>query len=122
MEAFEIMKIAANALNEKKGMNINAVKIGELSILAEYMVFVTATSSTHVRALAEETEKKLDEAGVAAHHIEGKATGWILIDYNDVIIHVFSNEAREFYNLDRMWEDGEKLDMSTILDNVQEEK
>lgn len=122
MEAFEIMKIAANALNEKKGMNINAVKIGELSILAEYMIFVTATSSTHVRALSEETEKKLDEAGVAAHHIEGKATGWILLDYNDVIIHVFSNEAREFYNLDRMWEDGEKLDMSTILDNVQEEK
>ena len=122
MEAFEIMKMAANALNEKKGMNINAVKIGELTILAEYMVFVTATSSTHVRALAEETEKKLDEVGVAPHHIEGKATGWILLDYNDVIIHVFSNEAREFYNLDRMWEDGEKLDMSTILDNVQEEK
>ena len=122
MEAFEIMKIAANALNEKKGMHISAIKIGELSIIAEYMILVTATSSTHVRALSEEVEKKLDEAGVTPHHIEGKATGWILLDYNDVIIHVFSNEAREFYNLDRLWEDGQKLDMTTILDNVQEEE
>ena len=122
MEAFDTLKIAANALNEKKGLNITAIKIGELSIIAEYMLLVTATSSTHVRALAEETEKKLDEAGVKPHHIEGKATGWILLDYDDVIVHVFSNEAREFYNLDRMWEDGQKIDMDTILDNVQEEE
>lgn len=122
MEAFDTLKIAANALNEKKGLNITAIKIGELSIIADYMLLVTATSSTHVRALAEEAEKKLDEAGVTAHHVEGKATGWILLDYNDVIIHVFSTEAREFYNLDKLWDDGQKLDMTTILDNVQEEE
>lgn len=122
MEAFDTLKIAANALNDKKGLNITAIKIGELSIIADYMLLVTATSSTHVRALAEETEKKLDEAGVTAHHVEGKATGWILLDYNDVIVHVFSNEAREFYNLDKLWDDGQKLDMTTILDNVQEEE
>lgn len=122
MEAFDTLKIAANALNEKKGLNITAIKIGELSIIADYMLLVTATSSTHVRALAEEAEKKLDEAGVTAHHVEGKATGWILLDYNDVIVHVFSNEAREFYNLDKLWDDGQKLDMTTILDNVQEEE
>ena len=78
MESTEILKIAANALNEKKAKELAAVKIDKLTVIAEYFLMCTATSSTHVRALADEVEEKLSEAGVQPHHIEGKTTGWIV--------------------------------------------
>ena len=115
MEAFEILKIAANALNAKKARELNAVKVADLTVLAEYFLMCTATSSTHVRALADEVEEKLNEAGVTPHHIEGKTTGWIVLDYGSVIIHVFSRDQREFYDLDKMWSDGEQVNLDEIL-------
>ncbi len=115
MESTEILRIAANALNEKKAQNLSALKVDDLTVLTEYFLLCTATSSTHVRALADEVEFKLTEAGLEPHHIEGKSTGWILLDYNSVIVHVMSREAREFYNLDKMWSDGTPLDLNTIL-------
>ncbi len=115
MEAFEILKIAANALNEKKARQLNAVKVSDLTVLADYFLMCTATSSTHVRALADEAEEKLSEAGAAVHHIEGKTTGWIVLDYGTVIIHIFSRDQREFYDLDKMWSDGEQIDLSEVL-------
>lgn len=115
MEAFEILKIAANALNLKKARELNAVKVGDLTVLAEYFLMCTATSSTHVRALADEVEEKLSEAGVTPHHIEGKTTGWIVLDYGSVIINVFSRDQREFYDLDKMWSDGEQVNLDEIL-------
>lgn len=120
MEANEILKIAANALNSKKAKEINAVKISELTVLAEYFLMCTATSSTHVRALADEVEEKLKEADVTPHHIEGKATGWIVLDYGSVIVHIFSRDQREFYALDKMWSDGETVNLSDILDETEE--
>ncbi len=121
MEAFEILTKAANALNEKKAKEINAVKIGDLTVLAEYFLMCTATSSTHVRALCDEVEEKLEEAGVKPHHIEGRTTGWIVLDYGTVIVHIFSRNGREFYGLDKMWSDGEAVDMSEILTGSEEE-
>lgn len=121
MEAFEILTKAANALNEKKAKEINAVKIGDLTVLAEYFLMCTATSSTHVRALCDEVEEKLEEAGVKPHHIEGKTTGWIVLDYGSVIVHIFSRNDREFYGLDKMWSDGEAVEMSEILTGSEEE-
>lgn len=121
MEAFEILTKAANALNEKKAKEINAVKIGDLTVLAEYFLMCTATSSTHVRALCDEVEEKLEEAGVNPHHIEGRTTGWIVLDYGTVIVHIFSRNDREFYGLDKMWSDGEAVDMSEILTGSEEE-
>ena len=115
MEAFEILKIAANALNEKKARQLNAVKVSDLTVLADYFLMCTATSSIHVRALADEVEEKLSENGVQPHHIEGKATGWIVLDYGTVIIHIFDRSQREFYNLDKMWSDGEQIDLSEVL-------
>ena len=115
MEAFEILKIAVNALNAKKATELNAVKVSDLTVIADYFLICTASSSTHVRALAEEAEAKLSEAGVQPHHIEGKATGWIVLDYRSVIIHVFSRDQREFYALDKMWSDGEQVDLNDIL-------
>lgn len=115
LEAFDILKIAANALNTKKARELNAVKVADLTVLAEYFLMCTATSSTHVRALADEVEEKLSEAGVQPHHIEGKTTGWIVLDYGSVIIHVFSRDQREFYALDKMWSDGEQVELDGIL-------
>lgn len=121
METIDILKIAANALNGKKAREINAVKIDSLTVLTEYFLICTATSSTHVRALADEVEEKLSEAGVAPHHIEGKSTGWLVLDYGSVIVHIFSRDQREFYALDKMWSDGVKVEMSHILEEVEEE-
>ncbi len=120
MNSIEILTLAANALNEKKALDLAALRVEDLTVLTEYFLLCTATSSTHVRALADETEFKLGEAGVNPLHIEGKSTGWILLDYGSVIIHVMSREAREFYNLDKMWSDGEPIDLSNILVSEQE--
>lgn len=120
MSPIEILTIAANALNEKKALDLAALKVDDLTVLTEFFLLCTATSSTHVRALADEAEFKLSEAGITPHHIEGKSTGWILLDYGSVIIHVMSREAREFYNLDKMWSDGEALELDKILVNEQE--
>lgn len=118
LESFEILKIAANALNEKKARELNAVKVADLTVLCEYFLMCTATSSTHVRALADEVEDKLEQAGVRPHHIEGRATGWIALDYGSVIVHVFGRNEREFYGLDKMWSDAENIDLENILSNT----
>ena len=121
MNSDKIIDIAANTLNDKKAFNISAIHIGELTVIAEYFILATATSNTHVKSLADAVEEKLKEAGFMPDHIEGKATGWILMDYNGVVIHIFSRETREFYNLDRMWDDGDKIDLDKILKSEREE-
>ena len=121
MESFEILKTAANALNEKKAKEIEAVKIDKLTVLAEYFLICTATSSTHVRALCDEVEEKLEESGIRPHHIEGRSTGWIVLDYGSVIVHIFGRSEREFYALDKMWSDGEPIDISEILISNEED-
>lgn len=121
MEALEIIKIAANALNEKKGKEIIGIKIDELTVLSEYFLICTAGSTTQLRALCDEVEDKLKENGITPHHIEGKSTGWVCLDYGSVIIHIFTRNDREFYGLDKMWSDGTPIDMETILTNFQEE-
>ena len=119
MDAQNILNISANALNNKKARQLKALKIDNLTTLADYFVIATATSSTHVRALADEVEEKLKEQGVEPHHIEGKSTGWIVLDYASVIVHVFTPHEREFYSLDNMWRDAEEIDLQTILDEAE---
>ena len=121
MKAEEIIRIAANALNEKKALQLNAVRIAELTVLTEYFIMATATSATHVRALADEVEEKLKTQGVEPQHIEGRATGWIVMDYGSVIVHIFNREQRAFYDLDKMWADGEPVDLEKILTLDKEE-
>ncbi len=119
MESQNIVKIATNALNNKKAKQLKALKIDDLTTLSDYFVIATATSSTHVRALADEVEEKLKEQGVEPHHIEGKSTGWIVLDYTSVVVHVFTPDQREFYNLDSMWSDATEIDLTTILDEAE---
>lgn len=121
METFEILKVAANALNEKKGKEIMAVKIDNLTVLTEYFLICTAGSTTQLRALCDEVEEKLEENCLRPHHIEGKTTGWVCLDYGSVIIHIFTRDQREFYGLDKMWSDGEPVNMEEILTNSQED-
>lgn len=122
MNSDNIMSIAANALNGKKALQLNVLKISELTVLTEYFVLATATSATHVRALADEVEEKLAEQGVRPNHIEGRSTGWIVMDFGSVIVHIFNREQRAFYDLDRMWADGEPVDLEKILTLSKEEE
>lgn len=115
MTSEKILEIAAKALDDKKAKELNAIKVGDLTVIAEYFLIATATSSTHVRALADEAEAKLEEEGLKVGHIEGRSTGWIVLDYGSVIIHVFTKEQREFYALDNMWADGESVDLNKFL-------
>ncbi|MBQ1349878.1 MAG: ribosome silencing factor [Ruminococcus sp.] len=116
MTSYETAIAAVKAIDGKKGLNIQVIRISDISVLADYMVIATGNSSTHVKALADEVEYRLDEAGVSVSHIEGyRSNSWILLDYVDVIVHVFSEEAREFYDLDRLWQDGESIDISEFV-------
>ena len=121
MKTVKIIEIVVNALNDKKAKDITAIEIGELTVIGEYFIIATATSSTHVKALADFVEEKLSENGFEPDHIEGKATGWILLDYCGVIIHIFTRDTREYYDLDRIWDDGNKIDLDDILTSEREE-
>ena len=117
MTSFETAVLTAKILDSKKGSKISVIKVDEISSLSDYVVIATGNSSTQVKALAEEVEEKLDEAGISASHIEGhRSNSWVLLDYVDVVVHVFSNEAREYYDLDKLWQDGEKVDITDLLD------
>ena len=113
--SLDIVKKVVKALDDKKGNDIEVIKIDGLTIVADYFVIVTANSTTHVRALADEVEYQLEEAGINADHIEGKATGWILMEYQGVVVHIFLEESRNYYNLERLWEDGTKIDISDMI-------
>ena len=107
MTSYETAIAAVKAIDGKKGLDIQVIKIRDISVLADYMVIATGNSSTHVKALADEVEYRLDEAGISVSHIEGyRSNSWILLDYCDVIFHVFSEDAREFYYLVRLWQYG----------------
>ncbi len=110
MEALELAKKAAALLDEKKAMRLSVIKIDDISSLADYFVIANGTSSTHVRALSDELEEKLKAEGVTPARVEGyRSNSWVLLDYGSVVVHVFTQEARDFYDLDRLWADGQHL-------------
>ena len=112
----ELARAAAKVLNDKKGKDIIAIETAELTIVSDYFVIVSATSNTHTKALADDVEYEIKKNyDISPIHVEGRATGWILIDYGSVIIHVFQAESREYYNLERLWIDAKQLDLSDIL-------
>lgn len=104
-KAKEIADFAFNVLDNKKGMDVTVLEVGDQTIIADYFVLATGTSNTHVRALADEVEFKLkEEKGIEPSHIEGSSgNAWTLLDYGSVIINVFTAEARNFYKLERLW-------------------
>ena len=114
MKSNEILRLAAIALSGKKAVDLFAIRIGDLTVLTDYFLIANGTSTTHVRALAEEVEEKLSEQGLQPNAIEGKATGWILLDYGCVLVHVFVPEARSFYNLENLWKDGTPVSLAEL--------
>mgnify|MGYP000769365298 CR=1 FL=1 len=111
----ELAVIAVKALDEKKGKEISAIEVTEQTTLADYFVIASGTSSTHVKSLAEEVEFQFKEKGVAPIRTEGFNTqNWIILDYANVIVHVFSPDARDYYDLDHLWADGEDVPMDFI--------
>ena len=117
MTGIDLVKAAVRALDEKKAEDIEVIQITELSVVADYFVIANGTSNTHVRALASEVEDALSKQGVEAGHIAGRATGWILLDYGSVVVHVFHKESRAYYNLERLWADGKKIEIDNMIDS-----
>jgi ribosome-associated protein len=109
--AREIVKV----LDSKKAENIKVIQIAELTIIADYFIVASGTSRTHTKALADDTEFEISKLGIEPSHIEGRATGWTLIDYGSVLVHVFEKESREYYNLERLWSDAALMDISDLL-------
>ena len=114
--SLDTVKKIVKALDDKKANDIEVIKINELTIVADYFVIATANSNTHIRSLADEVEYQLEEAGIKLDHAEGRATGWELLEFQGVVVHIFLEDARNYYNLERLWEDGAKLDISEYID------
>ena len=111
----ETNAVVEKIVDNKKAEEIKVIKISELTVMSDYFIIANGTSNTHVRALAEEVEAELSDAGVEPRNIEGRSTGWILLDYSDVVVHVFTPRDREYYNLERLWQDGEEVDISSLI-------
>ena len=110
--AIEVTK----ALDAKKGMDIKLLKIDKVSSLADYFLICTGTSNTHVKTLCDFAEYTLEQLGETMLGREGhRGNAWELLDYGSLVVHVFTEEAREFYNLERLWADAENIDLSNIL-------
>lgn len=115
MERTELLKNIVVTLDNKKAMDIKSLEITDLTVVADYFVIATGTSGTHIRALADEVEDTLTKMGVEPNHIEGKTTGWILLDYGTVIVHLFTHDQRELYSLEHLWGDAKQVDISGYI-------
>ena len=109
-------QIACKAIDDKKGQDIKIIDIHNVSVIADYFVIASGTNSNQVQAIVDNVEEQLGRAGFEAKQIEGnRNSSWILMDYGDVIVHVFNEENRLFYDLERIWRDGKILDVQEFL-------
>ncbi len=117
MTSLELATEAVKILDDKKALALKLIGIEDISILSDYFVLATGTSSTHVKALADEVEFKLKQLDITPTHTEGyRSNSWVILDYGSVIVHVFTGEAREFYDLDRLWQDGKAVMVPGIIE------
>jgi ribosome-associated protein len=103
----ELARITFNALDEKKAEDIKIIEIGEITVIADYFIIANGNNSSHVQALVDNVQQELSKHGHEPKRIEGvRSASWILMDYGDVVVHIFSQEDRLFYDLERIWRDG----------------
>ncbi len=112
----EIAEAIVTVLDKKKARDIALLHVEEQTSIADYFVVCTGNSKTQVRSFIDEVEYKLSLSGITPHHIEGvDASGWMLIDFGAVIVHVFSRDAREFYNLEKLYAETSRVDIESLL-------
>ena len=112
----EMLRTIIKTLDNKKAESIKAIKITDLTILADYFVIANGTSTTHTKTLAEEVEYQLSQNGVEPNRTEGyNGSSWVILDYGDIVVHVFYKETRDYYQLERLWAVGEKIDIERFL-------
>jgi len=112
----EKLELIIKTLDSKRGEDIQALRIADLTILADYFVIVNGTSNTHARTLADEVEFQLSQKGIEPERREADTGNtWIILDYADIIVHVFYKETRDFYKLEGLWADGEPVDISSLI-------
>lgn len=110
IDAEAVLNASLDALSAKKALNLCVIDIAKITTVARYFVIASGTSSTHIRALADSVEDRLRKEGVAPYRSTGyQSARWILLDFSDVVVHVFHEQERDFYGLERLWRDGEFL-------------
>ena len=108
----KMAKLAYEALDEKLGEDIKVIDISEISVLADYFIIANGNSNSQVKALVDNVEEKMAKAGYDLKQSEGNGSGtWVLLDYEDIIVHVFDKDNRLFYNLERIWSDGKNVEL-----------
>ena len=115
MSARELAKLIVHSLEEKKAEDIRIIDISKISTIADYFIIANGTNRNQVQALADNVGEDCHKAGYALHQTEGyNSANWILMDYSDVIVHIFSKEDRLFYDLERIWRDGVPVDQASL--------
>ena len=113
--AKEMVKTAVAALQDKKGEDIRVIDISGVTVIADYFIIASGSNPNQVQALVDNVEEQMYKAGYDDPRVEGYNTAsWVLLDYNDVIVHVFSQEDRLFYDLERIWRDGKEIDVDSL--------
>lgn len=116
LSAKEVALAVTKALDEKKGIDIKLLKIDKVSSLADYFVICTGTVNTHVKTLCDYAEYTMEQLGEPMLGREGhRGNSWELLDFGSVVVHVFTDEARKFYDLERLWADAEFVDLTDIV-------
>lgn len=106
----KMAKTAYEALEEKKGEDIKILEISGISVLADYFIIASGSNNSHIQALVDNVDEKLHKIGCAMKRLEGnRDSSWILMDYGDLVVHIFDNEDRLFYDLERIWSDGKTV-------------
>ncbi|NWG12840.1 MAG: ribosome silencing factor [Acidobacteria bacterium] len=113
----DALRLALMAFEEKKALDIVALDISKVASFASFFLICSGDSSRQIQAIADEVEIRLKKEGICPNHIEGyRHAEWVLLDYLDFVVHIFSKKARAFYDLERLWRDGRRMDVQRLLD------
>ena len=111
----DMLKVIIDALQDKKAEDIRVIDISNVSVIADYFVIASGSNTNQIQAMVDNVEEEMFKAGYDDPKVEGYNTAsWILLDYNDVIVHVFSEDDRAFYNIERIWRDGKEIDINSL--------
>ncbi len=111
----EMAKLAYDALADKKAENIQIIDISEVSVIADYFIIADGSNPNQLQAMQDAVDEALYKAGYRVKQVEGnQRSSWILMDYNDIVVHIFSKDDRLFYDLERVWRDGKQIDPETL--------